>query len=302
MTMDLYRKYEKQTGITFTAEDSLLKSVKAYPREELMTDRPLTFGPSIDELLEYYGSEKKFALFAQPFANLKVSLSRPKGDEPKSLALNSMTDVRLYSEVIRFTSLPPHMKDIASQFVHDVMGNRSYVTIHWRFDKLDFMASCLDNRATIKRQRFCSYLRSIKPVQIAYAIVYGLKEINRKRRGDVTTDDVIKDVYIATPPSQFKLMKKLDGILRRYNITLNYGVHLRRYVLKTFNHCDWLLPNLNEVLSNTEMALCMQSHTFYRAVPSSWSSNVVLSKNKSKFDRPILNLIGLQKAKPGTVH
>uniref|UniRef100_H2YJH6 Uncharacterized protein n=1 Tax=Ciona savignyi TaxID=51511 RepID=H2YJH6_CIOSA len=70
-----YLYYERLTGINITDERShLMKSVQLYPREELMADkRTLSIGSSRNELLDYYGSEKKYALFAQPFGNLKFS-------------------------------------------------------------------------------------------------------------------------------------------------------------------------------------------------------------------------------------
>uniref|UniRef100_H2YJH7 Peptide-O-fucosyltransferase n=1 Tax=Ciona savignyi TaxID=51511 RepID=H2YJH7_CIOSA len=209
-----------------------------------------------------------------------------------STDLDSMSDHDLYSKIIRYTSLPQYVNTIASQFVRDVMKNRPYVTFHWRFDNSDWMSSCRHNRAPTPRRKLCSFILSLKPPHIANAILLGLTEVNDVILKDVTTNDVISDVYIATPPSQYGVMEELEKLLRvSQNITMHYGIHMRRYVIQNFPHCDWLLPNLNDVLSNSEMTVCVKSHTFYRATSSSWSTNVVLSRPRSKFNPRILDLL-----------
>lgn len=55
------------------------------------------------------------------------------------LDLTSLSDVELYSEIIRHTRAPLHVKNLASEFFKFVMKGKMYLSVHWRYDKSDWM-------------------------------------------------------------------------------------------------------------------------------------------------------------------
>uniref|UniRef100_H2YJJ7 Peptide-O-fucosyltransferase n=2 Tax=Ciona savignyi TaxID=51511 RepID=H2YJJ7_CIOSA len=147
---------------------------------------------------------------------MRIERVKPSGPEPRVVDPISMSDQDLYSEVIRFTSLPQRTKDIAKQFVRDVMGNRPYVTIHWRFDRSDWMSSCNRHEAFDYWLELCGRITRMNHIDISTTMYHAVAADSNAT--------IIKDVYVASPTSQYHLMKLIKRELAKKNITLHYGV------------------------------------------------------------------------------
>lgn len=48
------------------------------------------------------------------------------------------SDIKLMEDITRHTQASPYVGKLASEFLHQLVGNRSIVTVHWRYNQGDY--------------------------------------------------------------------------------------------------------------------------------------------------------------------
>ncbi|XP_078490834.1 uncharacterized protein LOC100184212 [Ciona intestinalis] len=180
-----YKSYEDRIHMKILKDKhSLRPDVIEYPvNPQLMKKRILSLEPRLDVVKRYYGSEIPCAIYAEPFSNIQFDHSAVEGEEPK--AINTTDDPHLYTEIVRFTKPPPHVVDMTSSFIRDVIKS-DYITVHWRYDKSDWMSSCNHQRANANRMKLCDKIRSITPDDVSDGIIRGIDDVINRCHCDTT--------------------------------------------------------------------------------------------------------------------
>ena len=50
-----------------------------------------------------------------------------------------LNSTQIFSEIIRFTNYPAHLLELARLITADVFGGQIFISMHWRFDKNDWL-------------------------------------------------------------------------------------------------------------------------------------------------------------------
>ncbi|XP_078482009.1 uncharacterized protein LOC108950429 [Ciona intestinalis] len=269
LTTSRYRGYEEMLNMTIDEFHHSTKRNRAYALPKFPLNKNLTkksyfkLRATKEEVLKAYDS-KSFDL---------ITLSSD---------LSEITPTDLFSEIRRHTPHPLHIRQMASQYVDDVIKTRQFLFVHWRFDRPDFMRRCLHDNpwATPRWMKLCKEILSFRPQDVARAIA------------NQTTKYGCSDVYIASPPTEAEFIRNVSNILRQnYHLQVFGDIDLVKYLDEYFSSCDWLSSNRNDIQSTIEMDIGTISKVFLSSDMSSWSKEVLFTRNASEPTYRILSAI-----------
>nr|XP_026694863.1 uncharacterized protein LOC108950428 [Ciona intestinalis] len=283
-----YRGYEELLNMTIDEfhDSTNRKDVYATPKfplkQNLTKTQRFHVAATKEEVLKYYNSKNPCALYPQPYKNLLVHEVIPQEKAPQNLNIVNTSYAALYSEIIRHTRHPQHIKQMASQYIDDVIKTRQFLSVHWRFDRSDWMRRCLADEpwATSARLQLCEEIQSFRPQDVARAIA------------NQTAQYGCGDVYIASPPTEAEFIQNVSNILRQnYRLQVFTHTDLEKYLDEYFSSCDWLSYNRDDIQSTIEMDIATISKIFLSSGMSSWSKEVVFSRKPSCLNHGILELV-----------
>ncbi|XP_078482378.1 uncharacterized protein LOC108950428 [Ciona intestinalis] len=288
LSTNRYRGYEEMLNMTIDEfhHSTNRKDVYATPRfpfkQNLTKTQRFHVAATKEDVLKYYNSKNPCALYPQPYKNLRVHEVVPEEKAPQKLNMVNTSSATLYSEIIRHTRHPHHIRQMASQYIDDVIRTRQFLSVHWRFDRSDWMRRCLADEpwATSARLQLCEEIQSFRPQDVARAIAHQ------------TTKYGCGDVYIASPPTEAEFIRNVSNVLRQtYNLQVFAYIDLVKYLDKYFSSCDWLSSNRDDIQSSIEMDIATISKVFLSSGMSSWSKEVVFSRKPRSSNHGILELV-----------
>nr|XP_018671699.1 uncharacterized protein LOC108950429 [Ciona intestinalis] len=274
-----YRGFEKLLNMTIDEFHHSTKRNKAYALPKFPLSKNLTkphyfkLEATKEEVLNAYDSKDPCALYPEPYKSLLITDFKPKEKTPKKINLSEITPTDLFSEIRRHTPHPRHTRHMASQYVDDVIKTRQFLFVHWRFDRPDFMRRCLHDNpwATPRWMKLCKEIQSFRPQDVARAIAHQ------------TTQYGCGDVYIASPPAEAEFIQNVSKILRQnYRLRVFVDTDLVKYLDEYFSSCDWLSSNRDDIQSTIEMDIATISKVFLSSDMSSWSKEVLFTRNASE--------------------
>ena len=181
---------------------------------------------------------------------------------------------------------PPCIVTAASAYVREVLQDKDFVGVHWRYNK-EWKRLCILNWL----KSFCRNLDHIKPAHIAKGIANKLGTFVNMTRNI--------PVYIASPPSLKDFKNEVFNELQRFSkLFLKPPKTLLEFLSEKYKSCweetGWKV--IEEIESLCEMEVMMRSSWFFYSAVSSWSENIrswrSIPKNifKQKADANIVSL------------
>ena len=198
--------------------------------------------------------------------------------------IQSISNEGLYSAITDAVRHPPGIVKAAKSYIQDVLNNRFYAALHWRYDTDDFIRVACRNPQPVWSRTICADLKKIKPLHITKAIVCAVQTNSVAVN---LTKDVVP-VYVAGPSTLKNFVDevyiKLQQIDKRF-IKPSSGI--RSYLKSKYFLCwkkhQW--KNIEEVVSLSEMELMIGSFWFFFSPGSTWSQNVRFYRIKVNKDR-----------------
>ena len=276
-------------NLTFSDSNEIYK-IPTFPG----TNHTLMYGhvmPADQAVLQtVFNTTAPCAIYASVFYSIKI---QPKNGYAISMTslnktLESISNKGLYSAITDAVRHPPCIVKAAKNYIRDVLNNRLYAALHWRYDTGDFIRHRCRNLQPVWSKTICADLKKIKPLHIAKAIV---RAVQTNSLGVNLTKDVVP-VYVAALPSLKNFVDevyaKLQQIDERF-IKPSSGI--RSYLKSKYSLCwekhHW--KNIEEVVSLTEMELMIGSFWFFFSRGSTWSRNVRFYRIKLDKDKTITN-------------
>ncbi|XP_078484741.1 uncharacterized protein LOC104265698 [Ciona intestinalis] len=259
----------------------------------------------VRNLKAIFNSTAKCVIFLSPFQSLSVSstygrMHHDHYDIPNIAKLTTTNSVetadpyKLMAAIEHETRRPPYVVKIATEFLHDVMANNSFVAVHWRYDKELVSILCLSKPS----DPICN--NSVTPGHLAVGISKVLEEIAPLHQ----TKNTAPFVYIASPPKLKDFVTQVKSSLSTKHYYRDLGsqltpvlttADLKKYLDAKYPRqaCKDLRPTDNEFLSLIEMEICSASVAFIGSQFSSWTAVIQHYRPEKyfKFDRSVYDVI-----------
>nr|XP_039265825.1 uncharacterized protein LOC120341394 [Styela clava] len=283
------KKFESIIGMKILNQDisraKKSNGVKLVPRKPIDPEFKFRkFRP--DEIPELFSTSKRCVIYPRPLYNLQFARldlkNKGKGRLISSETdLQTSSDTRLWLSLSYYSRSPEYISQIAKSFISLEMGKKQFISVHWRYNKDDFMKRCqIDiTHANEMKLTLCRNALLIKPTDIAMAIED--KIISLRKEGKLQHNP---HLYFAAPPSERKIIEGVAKILfDRQGMTTFSSVDVEEFMKVRYNSCPSLERHFNDIMSTTEMEICTRSLVFLGSVRSSWTDNVKSMRLTSQF-------------------
>ncbi|XP_039265904.2 uncharacterized protein LOC120341462 isoform X1 [Styela clava] len=233
-----------------------------------------------DEINEIFETDARCLVFPYPLFNLRIRASKTekKGKNKKykfsqSLVnLEDSPDVLLMKEIIKLTRNPTYIANMAKEYISkSIFKGRPFISVHWRYEELDFMNRCRfdlkKGNLSKARKKFCEKTLGVSGSDIA--------DIVLKKILSIRNETNVRDIYIASPPSEREKIANTSRILfesHKFN-TLS-SPDLEAFITEHHGSCGNIMKHFNDILSTTEMEICSKGIVFLSSATSTWSLNV----------------------------
>jgi len=286
VTPRMYWRINTATNLKFYLEPTEKNLKKSeYPLGRVLKPaETLHFNAS--SIKSLFQTEKRCAIYGWPYKTLLITKNSAKTPRPSSIDLKKISDVDLFSEVIRFCRAPPHIYELADDFIKSKIGSFKFMSVHWRFDKNDWFKKCQSPPKSLtekSRHRLCDTVEGFTDEDLVTAIDNKAKSIPMLKLRKIS-------VYIATPPAEQLRIDRVAKILRRKNYRIFTGDSLREFWKDSYQECDWLWPDFEDLLSSTEMVVCQKALVFSGSITSSWTANVEYFRTEETISKKFLDL------------
>ena len=250
------------------SESNHLYEIPALPNLNSTRKPGQSFSLNSDSLVSEYNTSAQCAIATTVFGWIAIPQSAEIALPLKSNVnyLNA-TNSELISAVIDAVRHPPSIVKVAEDYIRDVLKNRKYIGLHWRYDEKDWVSrTCVSN----EWKKTCEKINQTTASHVAEAIVNVIKE-ERNISKEQTP------IYIATPPSLANFVDKVYGNISKINKnftepTESIAMYLTKRHQKCWNANGWSIPE--QIISLCEMEVMARSEWFFYSVKSSWSSNI----------------------------
>jgi len=173
---------------------------------------------------------------------------------------SALNDRMLYSYILDAAQKPLCIKDAARQYIRAAFRDHSYIGVHWRYNKEDWMEFYC-GRSDMKNM--CETIKSITVEDVAKAVLEHVP---------MTLDRI----YISSPQSEAEFTRELLQLLRhRFSAP---SLNLNSFLLETFQPC-WIKAgwvSAGDIISFAEMEVMQHSEMFFYSAGSTWSENTEL--------------------------
>ena len=204
------------------------------------------------------------------FRGIDINLSK---NAPYPLELDSAANIDavdhsvLYSGIVDSVQHPPCIITAASAYVKEVLQDKDFVGVHWRYDK-DWDRVCVKPFPSWCKF-ICDHLDYIKPGHVARGIANTLKT------ADNLTGSI--PVYIAAPPSMNDFKNEVYSELYKLNERfIKPAKKLKAFLSEKYETCwretGW--EQIEELRSFCEMEIMVRSSWFFHSAGSTWSENI----------------------------
>jgi len=174
----------------------------------------------------------------------------------------------LYSGIVDAVQHPPCIVEAASEYIREVLHDKEYAAVHWRYNEDDWLKECVEPFPNWCKY-LCENIYKIKPVHVAKAIAKTMKSV-------VSADKNIS-IYIASPPSikDFRndIYIQLQEISKQI---IKPTKELKDFLSEKYESCwiesGWKIPE--EIESFCEMEIMVHSSWFFFSTLSTWSENI----------------------------
>ncbi|CAG5109954.1 Oidioi.mRNA.OKI2018_I69.chr2.g4420.t1.cds [Oikopleura dioica] len=239
-----------------------------------------------------YDSDHSCAIMAYPYMDINFArnLFHPKiNDEDKELM----------KDIMKATGRPLHIEEVVQEFVKNAIGgDETYVSMHWRYNAGDWWHGGCDIKdghyKAAKRNgdgedkipeicRKLTYMRDPRnfAMQVNEFLTKTWANVNNEKGRIIP--NIIKTMYIATPPSELDLMERMREELKKINPELKIFVQtdIEPFIRKYYKNagCSELDDRFWEILSMAEQEVCLQSSVFLHSAGSSWSKNTNIERS-----------------------
>ena len=238
------------------------------------------------------------ALSAYNWLNIKTQagLAMSVNEVDLNASIPELSNEVLYSIIMNNVRHPPCIVAAALLYVHEVLGDRKYVGLHWRYDKKDWLGLCKNNASWTKF--VCDNIYNIKPINVARTIaqeIYNELQVSNEASASLP-------VYIAAPPGEEDFVNDVYKELENLNKSFTRpSMSIERFLTSRYGDCwqkhGW--TNIPDIISLSEMEVMKNSFWFFHSPGSSWSRNVrpfrsyidTNGKVKKKFERDIIKVV-----------
>ncbi|XP_039265084.2 uncharacterized protein LOC120340788 [Styela clava] len=259
---------ESLTGVRFSysnnPKEPKLNLVPKEPENKATT----YFGHKEKEIQAIFNSKGRCAIYALPYYNMKIRLKASPTHIRTQADLHSMSDTDVFSEIIRHTPAPKYLRSVAEDFIKTKFGGAKFLTVHWRYDKKDWMKRCGELQAGSSRKKLCNEAALIQPPDVAQAVLLKLDDVKFTVPG-------ITHIYIASPPSEIEFITEVKKILNEKKFLVYHIPDLTSFLKERYASCNFIKEHLDDIESSIEMQICTRGSVFLRSTRSSWSSNVI---------------------------
>nr|XP_039265613.1 uncharacterized protein LOC120341204 [Styela clava] len=279
--------WERYTGMRFRRKVEGYQSGKNDPEEanvDFIPDFPVPGGRKYrkffaKEIKGLFESEARCVVYPDPLYNLL--LRKPRKRKISELVKNQedlkrLTDYQLSLSIAVALGSPEYIKNISKDFVSNKLKNRPFVSVHWRYNEEDFMRRCQHNVSNnVLKKKLCQNAMRVKPEHIAQAIGIKILDLSQKKIN-------IGDVYIASPPSERKLVAKVAKLLFEKQGWLTFSsLDLDEFMKAKYDSCEILKLHFEDIVSTIEMEICGLGVSFLGSARSSWTTSVQLARRTS---------------------
>lgn len=216
---------------------------------------------------DIFGSQGKFSVLMFPYLTARFKPEQSVG-----------------RDIMKFTPRPKFLTTMAQDFIQVNEFPKTFVTIHYRFDKEDWERSCRRTEKTRnvkrndKRQKICDLLATSTANGIAEAVAGYLIELyETKQIGDSIA------FYVATPPQQQTMINDMvqsaaqiitTQLGKNVNVNAKSTIDSARFFEAAYPNCEFVQDNLHEVFSLFEQEICSRGSVFIYSTSSSWSGSI----------------------------
>lgn len=210
--------------------------------------------------------------------------------------------VRIAMEMLNSTRRPKQVQNFAKKFIEQVMSTKSFLSVHWRYDRRDFGGHCRKGKSGEYRKA-CKALKhgGFNATSLAQNLISFIKENQDnldKQENTENTDKqdsspLIKHIYFAATPQDAKLVREIKGNVTVFDSEMRFFGHdeLDEFIKKEYQECeaDRMKLQIHDFFSQVEMEICRESTIFMNSDSSSWSVAVQYERDvlhRSDSDKP----------------
>ncbi|XP_077975662.1 uncharacterized protein LOC120333020 [Styela clava] len=207
-----------------------------------------------------------------------------------------------YKLIEVFTQRPRYVRELASEFISEVMKNQVYFALHWRYN---FEYRCKTSR------NFCPEMKKVKTANLSEAILFAGRKLSiQEKLTDLTTNcrtPKIVKFYLATAATDYETIKHQirDATFqneffrkiaknekdkkefeyyrdqRCWKMQLYNKLDLYRFISSKYpeQKCSAIWRDTHELIALVENELCKQSSVFIYSPGSVWSEVAMQTKN-----------------------
>ncbi|XP_039264860.2 uncharacterized protein LOC120340622 [Styela clava] len=237
------------------------------------------------DIIGLFDSMERCVIYPRPLFNLHLPpLGKKEYGKNLELVKNAedlrrLSEKRLFLTIAHVAKNPKYITKLAEDFWRSTMKGRPYISLHWRYQKEEFMLRCNKPITNIVKKNICYNAMAITANDIAISIEQRVIWIRKAKLFN------IRDIYIASPPSERNLIAEVAKILYEEHGWLTFtSLSLTDYLNDAFKPCPVLQGHYNDILSTTEMEICSLSVAFLGSQRSSWSDVVHTDRKAPKHD------------------
>jgi len=168
----------------------------------------------------------------------------------------------------KYFQRPTDIQDLATSFIKASFNNERYLSVHWRFENIDWLDMCKGSRPRSVRRINRPICELVK--QIVHNETF-LDEIAMKIEAYMEQQS-LNYLYFAAPPQLNNALQHLQTKLR----SMFYSDNVKKFAEK-FSNLSHIFDN-NFSASFLDQEICYRSSVFLGSPLSSWTQTVMLDR------------------------
>nr|XP_039256187.1 uncharacterized protein LOC120332911 [Styela clava] len=192
-----------------------------------------------------------------------------------------------YKLIEVFTQRPRYVRELASEFIMEVMKNQAYLALHWGYD---FKSECRSHN------NFCFESETLGTANLSEAILlagtkFGVEEVFKDISTNCQTPERVNFYLVAGANDSEEIKHQIEDAnfqreffrkiakneyykdQRCWNIELFNKFDLYRFIISKYpeQKCSAIWQDIHELMDMVENELCKQSEVFIYSPKSVWS-------------------------------
>ena len=280
-----YNKLANLTGIK-NLSDAANSSIHTLPTSSFFGLKQNQ--GTVELMRKLYSANERCALYVHPYRSVGVreSASGIRNARKLMSSANPHVDVDkidpelLYSLVFINSPKPLFVQQIANDFRTQALENQTFIAVHWRFDKEDWMLKCSKQDKSDGEKNFIDICEKVEMIT-AYDIARGIEQYHKHI--EQTHHIKANSVYFAAPLNLQKLVDDVEYYIVTGNTKVQFYSSFQAEIhVKQYPGCSFFSEHSTDILSSLEMDICLYSDSFLSSDTSTWSLDIVIDRNASR--------------------